>query len=76
MPILAFSSLLHENKKKVTASGDRTRAPVITSVCKSNTILSELVRHVLLRISLNVCMMHHLIFGLGGTEDLAIIKRT
>ena len=37
---------------------------LITSDSKSNTLLSELVRHVLLRRSLNF-FKHHLIFGFG-----------
>ena len=56
MPILTFSSLLHKNKQiqwqNVTPSGNRTQA---ASDFKSNTILSTLTWHLLLRRSLNFC---------------------
>ena len=55
MPILALEALLHENKK----SSDKMLLPVgiepeplITSDSKSNTLLSGLTWHLLVRLSL------------------------
>ena len=49
--------------QNVIPSGDRTGVPIISN-SKSNTLLSKLVRHVLLRRSFKVPSMHHLFFGL------------
>ena len=58
MPILASDALLHKNKRNpVTIMLPLVviePRPLITSH-NSNTLLPELVRHVLLRISLNFC---------------------
>ena len=55
---LASEALLRENKKcgdKMLPLVEIEPRPLITSDSKSNTLLSELVRHVLLRGSLNFC---------------------
>ena len=58
MPILASEALPRENKKssdKMLPPVEIEPGPLITSDSKSNTLLSQLVRHVLLRRSLNFC---------------------
>ena len=57
MPILASEALLHEKKfsDKMLPPVGIEPGSVIAFDSKSNTFLSELVRHVLLRRSLNFC---------------------
>ena len=70
MPILAFSSLLHEYKKN---SSDKMSPPVgiaIASDSKSNTLLSTLHWHVLLRRSLNFCSSTTWYLDLDGIRGI------
>ena len=61
MPILAFLSLLHENKKssnKMLPPVGIEPGPLITSDSKSNTILSGLTWHLLVRLRLRSLYSH------------------